>query len=225
MGAGNHKLFLVFLLWVFVTCAYSLLLVLAKYLTTFSSHSWSGQEDFHRKYQQDAVSSTFLLVFLVMESVLFGLFTLCMMADQLSSISSNQTQIDRLKNAKHDRHQQEVDEVCGTAVSVCCSPSWVLPIPMVVSDSSLRERIFGYRLSISTSAGEELSPLIVDPASSGNGDVEDILAVELQESMGKREGNLSEQESTGSVVSTGSASVAIGGIISSNSSLNEKKRE
>jgi hypothetical protein len=51
--------------------------------------------------------------------------------------------------------------------------------------------------------------------------VEDMLAVELQESMGKREGNLSEQESTGSVVSTG----AIGGIISSNSSLNEKKRE
>ena len=228
VGAGNHKLFLVFLLWVFVTCAYSLLLVLAKYLTTFSSHSWSGQEDFHRKYQQDVVSSTFLLVFLVMESVLFGLFTLCMMADQLSSISSNQTQIDRLKNAKHDRHQQEVDEVCGTAVSVYCSPSWALPIPMVVSDSSLRERIFGYRLSISISAGEELSPLIVDPASAENGDVEDMLAIELHESMGKREGNLSEQESTGNVVSpmsTGSASVAVGGIISSISSLNEKKRE
>lgn len=230
VGAGNHKLFLVFLLWVFVTCAYSLLLVLAKYLTTSSSHSWSGQEDFYRKHQQDAVSSTFLLVFLVMESVLFGLFTLCMMADQLSSISSNQTQIDRLKNTKHDRHQQEVDEVCGTAVSLYCSPSWVLPIPMVVSDSSLRERIFGYRLAIGTSAGEELSPLIADPATVGNGDGEEgMLAVELHESMDKRECNLSEQESTGSVVpptSTGSMSVAIGGIISSSpNSLNEKKRE
>lgn len=228
VGAGNHKLFLVFLLWVFVTCAYSLLLVLAKYLTTFSSQSWSG-EDFYRKHQQDAVSSTFLLVFLVMESVLFGLFTLCMMADQLSSISSNQTQIDRLKNTKHDRHQQEVDEVCGTAVSVGCSPSWVLPIPMVVSDSGVRERIFGYRLAIGTSAGEELSPLIADPTTAGNDDgEEDMLAVELHESMGKREGNLSEQETTGSVMpsmSTGTASIAIGGIISSPNSLNEKKRE
>jgi len=227
VGAGNHKLFLVFLLWVFVTCAYSLLLVLSKYFTTFTtSHS---EEDFYRRHQHDEVSSTFLLVFLVIESVLFGLFTLCMMADQLSSISSNQTQIDRLKNAKHDRYQQEVDEVCGTAVSVGCSPSWVLPIPMVVVDSSVRERIFGYRLlSITSTMGEELSPLITHPTSTENCAGEDMIAEELHESMTKREGNLSELEQTGSTVlisSNGSSSVAIGGIISSPNSLNEKKRE
>ena len=228
MGAGNHKLFLVFLLWVFVTCAYSLLLVLAKYLMTMTFST----EDFHRKHEEhdDVVSSTFLLVFLVMESVLFGLFTLCMMADQLSSISTNQTQIDRLKNAKHDRYQQEVDEVCGTAVSVGCSLYWVLPIPMIVADNSLRERIFGYRLA-TCSAGDELAPLIPDPSASGNVDVEDMNSIELLDGLAKREGMQNEHESTGITASNLSnsgvqhISVAIGGGISSSSSLNEKKRE
>jgi hypothetical protein len=42
------------------------------------------------------------VVMLLVESILFGLFTMCMMADQSESISSNQTQIDRLKNEKFE---------------------------------------------------------------------------------------------------------------------------
>jgi hypothetical protein len=42
-----------------------------------------------------------LVLFLFVESVLFGLFTQCMLIDQLSSLRSNQTQIDKLKNQKH----------------------------------------------------------------------------------------------------------------------------
>jgi len=43
-----------------------------------------------------------LTVFLLVESILFGLFTFCMMSDQWSSLSTNQTHIDRLKNQKHE---------------------------------------------------------------------------------------------------------------------------
>ncbi len=39
---------------------------------------------------------------LLVEAILFGLFTMCMMADQSESISTNQTQIDRLKNEKFE---------------------------------------------------------------------------------------------------------------------------
>ena len=41
-------------------------------------------------------------MFLFIESILFGMFTLCMLGDQLSSLRTNQTQIDRLKNEKHE---------------------------------------------------------------------------------------------------------------------------
>lgn len=50
---------------------------------------------------------------LLVEAILFGLFTLCMMADQLDSVTSNQTQIDRLKNQKHII-QSDINEVFGT---------------------------------------------------------------------------------------------------------------
>jgi hypothetical protein len=50
---------------------------------------------------------------LLVESILFGLFTLCMMADQFDSVSSNQTQIDRLKNERH-MIQTEINEVFGS---------------------------------------------------------------------------------------------------------------
>ena len=42
------------------------------------------------------------VVMLLVEAILFGLFTICMMADQSESISTNQTQIDRLKKEKFD---------------------------------------------------------------------------------------------------------------------------
>jgi hypothetical protein len=50
---------------------------------------------------------------LLVEAILFGLFTLCMLADQIDSVTSNQSQIDRLKNQKHTT-QAEVNEVFGT---------------------------------------------------------------------------------------------------------------
>ena len=39
------------------------------------------------------------IIFLLVESILFGMFTICMLADQLESVSTNMTQIDRLKGA------------------------------------------------------------------------------------------------------------------------------
>ena len=43
-----------------------------------------------------------LTVFLLIESILFGLFTFCMISDQFAVVSTGQTQIERLKNERHE---------------------------------------------------------------------------------------------------------------------------
>jgi len=69
-------------------CFYSLLLTIAKFV-------YCGM---HRNLCPSQPSDGYLLVvFLLVESILFGLFTLCMLGDQISTIATNMTQIDRLK--------------------------------------------------------------------------------------------------------------------------------
>ena len=93
IGLGNHKFFIDFLFWVFVVSAYALILIIALYSTCSMRRN--------SKYYCGGPSDSLFVLLLLVESLLFGLFTLCMMADQLESVSSNQTQIDRLKNEKH----------------------------------------------------------------------------------------------------------------------------
>lgn len=172
MGVGNHKLFLLFVFWVFVTCMYSMLLVLTKYIVCISGG--------HKCHSTARVQ--FLVIFLVVESILFGLFTLCMLGDQLSAISSNQTQIDRLKGTKHN-YQLEVNEVCGSPRSVRFQLSWFLPIAVAFPDVIIREKVLGYRLvnnSNSSNSGggsgedgagsdEEFNPLLERGAGGSGG--------------------------------------------------------
>lgn len=156
MGVGNHKLFLLFVFWVFVTCMYSMVLVLAKYIVCIG-----GGHKCH-----SGARNHLAVIFLVVESILFGLFTLCMLGDQMSAIASNQTQIDRLKNTKHT-YQTEVNEVCGSARAVRFHHSWLYPLPVHFPEGNIRDRVLGYRLLHSTGGGcgeecenEEFSPLI-----------------------------------------------------------------
>ena len=65
-----------------------------------------------------------------------------MCADQVPSITTNETQIDRLKNQKHDI-QSDINEVFGTPVHVTFSLSWLLPIPAMFPDSC-RQMVYGY---------------------------------------------------------------------------------
>ncbi len=152
VGVGNHKLFLLFVFWVCVTCMYSMVLVLVKYIVCIGGgHKCNANSQNH-----------LLVIFLVVESILFGLFTLCMLGDQISSIQSNQTQIDRLKNTKSTTYQTEVNEVCGSARTERFQFAWLVPSAVVFDTSSIRERILGYRLSHSSgeSENEEFSPLM-----------------------------------------------------------------
>jgi len=154
VGVGNHKLFLLFVFWVFVTCMYSMVLVLIKYISCIN-----GGYRCH-----SGASHQLLVIFLVVESILFGLFTLCMLGDQVSAIQSNQTQIDRLKNTKATTYQNEVNEVCGSARTERFQWQWLLPIKVHFESANIRDRVLGYRLQSGNSSGdsenEEFNPLM-----------------------------------------------------------------
>jgi hypothetical protein len=112
-----------------------------------------------------------LVIFLVIESLLFGLFTMCMIGDQWTTISSNQTQIDRIKGTKHE-YQNEFNEVCGSLSTVSFSWSWFLPTPVTFNED-VKPKILGYRIE----ENEERSPLMrgsgsssTDNGHAGNGE-------------------------------------------------------
>lgn len=65
---------------------YSLILTIGKFVSCI-----------YRECPQQPADQHILIIFLLVESILFGLFTLCMLGDQLTTINSNMTQIDRLK--------------------------------------------------------------------------------------------------------------------------------
>lgn len=117
IGLGNHKLFIVFLFWVFVVSAYAIFLIIAMYSTCSMSRRCYPKHyrltPFRSKHYCGGPSDALFVLMLLVEAILFGLFTLCMMADQLDSVTSNQTQIDRLKNQRH-KIQTEINEVFGT---------------------------------------------------------------------------------------------------------------
>ena len=83
------------------------------------------------------------VVFLVLESMLFGLFTVCMMCDQYSVITTGATQIDRLKG---DYSQNfGVREVFGGA-DTSFSIDWLLPINIWFPKTE-QVRLLGYVLA------------------------------------------------------------------------------
>lgn len=153
VGVGNHKLFLLFCFYVFVTCSYSMLLTCTRFLICI--------------YRDDCNKSPIpelFLVFLVIEGILFGLFTLCMIGDQMTVITTNQTQIDRLKNKKYDI-QTEVHEVFGTPSHVPFLWSWFIPVPTAFPHH-VRDIIMGFRLI--NERKEEENPLL-GSSSTGSG--------------------------------------------------------
>ena len=119
-----------------------------------------------------------MIIVLVVEALLFGLFTLCMIGDQATTVLTNQTQIDRLKNIKHNAQAVEVNEVFGSHVSSRFQAIWLLPCSVHFPDA-IRDIIVGYR----TETSEETAPLM----SSSNGNLAgDSSNPKLKSRSGKR---------------------------------------
>ncbi len=113
MGLGNHKFFLLFLLYIFMSSFYSLVLVVSRYMYCLPSDVASGDlNHIDTGVSKQSASNTcvdigaggaVLVVLLIIEAILFGLFTMCMACDQAQGIMSSQTAIDRLKGAAGEK--------------------------------------------------------------------------------------------------------------------------
>eukprot|EP00540_Astrosyne_radiata_P018692 CAMPEP_0116866398 /NCGR_PEP_ID=MMETSP0418-20121206/25999_1 /TAXON_ID=1158023 /ORGANISM="Astrosyne radiata, Strain 13vi08-1A" /LENGTH=175 /DNA_ID=CAMNT_0004502013 /DNA_START=131 /DNA_END=658 /DNA_ORIENTATION=+ len=87
---------------------------------------------------------------LVVEAVLFGLFTSCMMVDQWDVVMTNVTHIDRLKGDRmHDgtRRVAGVAEVFGLSKGrpdTAFRWDWISPFARACFPDSIRDEILGY---------------------------------------------------------------------------------
>lgn len=136
VGIFNHKFFLLFVFYTFLQCGYSLVLVVARFLLCASDGDGPGCE------QLGVLTALVLL-----EAVLFGLFTMCMLCDQCSVLTTNETKIDRLKGEKH-LMPTAVNEVFGSASSkgLCCTwLKWLLPFPVTFPES-IKGQVLGFEL-------------------------------------------------------------------------------
>lgn len=88
---------------------------------------------------------------LVVEAILFGLFTSCMMIDQASVVNSKMTHIDRLKG---DGEDDPVSSLAGVIEVFGLNarrgndprfrPDWLSPFAKVCFPSSLQDEIMGF---------------------------------------------------------------------------------
>ncbi len=88
MGLANHKFFLLFIFYIHVISAHALLLV--------GAHVWHCFSPVTPEICAGAPGAGFVAVLILcVLAALFGLFTLCMMVDQSSTLATGLTQIDR----------------------------------------------------------------------------------------------------------------------------------
>ncbi|GAB9466587.1 hypothetical protein Gpo141_00003958 [Globisporangium polare] len=139
VGLGNHKFFLLFIFYVFLLSFYALVLVSLRYARCVNENCPSY--------------GALRVVFLVLEAVLFGLFTMCMMCDQYSMITTGMTQIDRFKGEVTDT--LGIREVFGGA-SKRFALHWVLPVS-IWFPTSLKNQILGYVLESELACTEDES--------------------------------------------------------------------
>lgn len=150
VGIGNHKYFLLFVFYTLLSCMYSFSLVMLRFYTCMSRH---GHVRTHHMTCLDRPSQLLSILGLVVEAILFGLFTSCMIIDQSSVVSSKMTHIDRLKAGDEDEggavsSLAGVIEVFGLSArrghDPRFRPDWLSPFAKVCFPSSLQDEIMGF---------------------------------------------------------------------------------
>ncbi|CAM9427067.1 unnamed protein product [Chrysoparadoxa australica] len=133
VGVGNHKFFILFVAYIFGLSSYAIALVCGRFLTCARSDE---------KDACGTADSNVVVVLLMMESMLFGMFTFCMMLDQWGVVTTNQSSIDKLKGETHVV-SHGVNEVFGGDTG--CRLDWLLPTK-VAFPPGIWEEVMGYRV-------------------------------------------------------------------------------
>lgn len=95
VGIGNHKLFVLFLLYTVLISTHCLALITLRYMSCASSLDCG----------EIGPLGHMLTMFLIIMCVLFGLFTLCMLGEQWMSFESDETTVERIIRLKTTKQQ------------------------------------------------------------------------------------------------------------------------
>eukprot|EP00532_Pseudo-nitzschia_australis_P014227 CAMPEP_0168281090 /NCGR_PEP_ID=MMETSP0141_2-20121125/21515_1 /TAXON_ID=44445 /ORGANISM="Pseudo-nitzschia australis, Strain 10249 10 AB" /LENGTH=401 /DNA_ID=CAMNT_0008224459 /DNA_START=19 /DNA_END=1228 /DNA_ORIENTATION=- len=166
VGIGNHKYFLLFIFYTCVSCVYSLTLVTIRFFDCMGRH---GHIRTHHPAQ------LLNILGLLVEAILFGLFTCCMMFDQAGVVTTNMTHIDRLKGSGSESGSPSlagVIEVFGLNPKKIdlggrFRADWLSPFHRTCFPSALQEEMMGFckpcgsRRSNGNDEGDtEMSPMV-----------------------------------------------------------------
>eukprot|EP00980_Cylindrotheca_fusiformis_P031280 scaffold26118_cov171-Cylindrotheca_fusiformis.AAC.1 len=147
VGIGNHKYFLLFIFYTCLSCIYSFSLVVVRFYACMVRH---GHGHTHHLTCLDRPTQLMSILGLVVEAILFGLFTSCMICDQAGVVTSNMTHIDRLKGDAAANAISGIIEVFGlsnkreASDGVSFRPDWLSPFAKVCFPGSLQEEIMGF---------------------------------------------------------------------------------
>mmetsp|Transcript_27587 Transcript_27587/g.83986 ORF Transcript_27587/g.83986 Transcript_27587/m.83986 type:complete len:189 (+) Transcript_27587:106-672(+) len=135
VGANNQKHFVLFVSYTALLSLFAIILLALRMMNglqagmphghgSLSPHSYSaGRGNEHP-------ASVLYLFLLFFESILFGLFTAAMMCEQVASILSDQTGIERLKHdyapTEHRSALRNLSDTFGRPLSLL----WLLPTPV-----------------------------------------------------------------------------------------------
>ncbi|XP_073234091.1 palmitoyltransferase ZDHHC3-A-like isoform X1 [Porites lutea] len=120
VGEDNQKFFVLFTLYIFIISVYALALTIRQ-LFICTEKEWQADCTF-----LPIASAILLMIFLVFEGLLFGIFTLVMFCTQVSSIVKDETGIENLKKERVSRKNtvyESLQDVFGGYFSI----SWFSP--------------------------------------------------------------------------------------------------
>mmetsp|Transcript_22907 Transcript_22907/g.71141 ORF Transcript_22907/g.71141 Transcript_22907/m.71141 type:complete len:454 (-) Transcript_22907:1719-3080(-) len=168
VGVGNHKFFILFISYIFTMSAYALLLISAKMFWCYGPLTSSRRPE-------DACLADpgggIWIILLVLEAMLFGSFTLCMIFDQWEVVSTGSTQIDRLKGEDHEV-RQDVNEVFGGS-STKFAWHWLLPVEAAFKRATYCD-IVGYCTPHTTAMAEQAGAVEPRVPNGGSTNVVDV---------------------------------------------------
>ncbi len=153
VGIGNHKYFLLFVFYTCLSCMYAMTLVIMRFVQCIGKIE-------HHEPCLDNPEHLLGIIGLCVESLLFGMFTCCMIIDQWDVVSTNVTHIDRLKGDTKMEDLENgsgISEVFGSgshAMNMSLEkkgkkgsgfrPDWLSPFAKVCFPENLRDDIMGF---------------------------------------------------------------------------------
>ena len=132
VGVNNQKHFVLFCFYTMLLSAYALVLLACRSMFAtegiLGGHPRGGR---HRPYGVEAATDPagkfLLMALLFFEAILFGLFTCAMFTEQIGSITSDQTAIERLKHDYSPQQQRSTLHLLSETFGRPFSLLWMLP--------------------------------------------------------------------------------------------------